>query len=241
MTNVPNSIEEFEEMYHRNLANWMEISPGLLAKRDTAYKLGESRGVQVFPEYDRVFTVLEMLPPEEVRVVIVGQDPYHTPGKASGIAFGYHSTYDGVIDSSLRNILDEVVANGYVLHPNVGPDTSLEGWVTQGVLLINTRLTVENSKPLSHSHIGWEYEVRRLLKFLAALHDKDIAWMGWGNEAQQMLADVVDPGSANVFTSSHPCKFSNTKGRIPFTGSKMFSRVNAYLQSIGKEEIKWNA
>lgn len=219
------------------LYKWLEIAPGLSLCKLRAYL--PDVGAEVCPPPADVFRLLELLSPEDVRVVILGQDPYHTEGKASGIAFGYHRQYKGPVDSSLANIQAEVLR----CYPNSGitNDLSLEQWVHQGVLLLNTRLSVELGRPMSHARrIGWETEILSVLKFLNSLHDKDCIWLSWGSEARQVVEQVVgDLSAPNVISTSHPCRYSHKATSTPFTGSNCFTRVNQYLNSIGREEIQW--
>lgn len=206
-----------------NYLKWLEIAPGLPGVAESIY----NKYSDVCPPVELVFRALELVGPDEVRVCILGQDPYPTPGKASGLAFGYHPEYTGSVDSSLANILTEVESCGYAK-----PSTSLLEWARQGVLLLNTRLTVEAHKPMSHAGLGWEEQIEKILKFLT--ERTDTIFMLWGREAQ-LVADRA--GVINrVMETSHPCKFSANRG---FIGSKCFLTVNTMLHILGKTSIKW--
>lgn len=184
----------------------------------------------------------------EVRAVILGQDPYHTPGKANGFAFGYNLNYNGPIDSSLENIMAEAgleERNGTLSWF----DPSLESWADQGVLLLNTRLSVRPGAPMSHARFGWEELVRKLLRRVHHEYGEEVVYLTWGREARGMLTGIL-PGLTgigsgnladlpNVIVSSHPCRFSHKAEPNPFTGSDCFRRANDYLISIDKEPIKW--
>jgi uracil-DNA glycosylase len=222
-----------DQIIEQNRNAWLSLSPKLRDCGERAYEIHASdRGV--YPPKHQTFRAFEYFHPSDTAVVILGQDPYHTPGKANGLAFGYSNGYVGPIDSSLRNILVEMGKNP----ADVGPEeTSLVHLAEQGVLLLNTRLTVLEGKPLSHAgFLGWETAVMTLLKNLDSLTD-GIVWVGWGTEAREML-DEVEPRGPRVLTS-HPCKFSNKATSAPFTGSKCFSRINRELELAGRDRINW--
>lgn len=224
-----------------NLSKWLALSPSLLSAANRAYS-GIDRSF-VCPEEERVFRAFEYFPPEETKVVILGQDPYHTilngRHKASGLAFGYDPLYRGSIDSSLSNIGEELVRSNLV---SPGDDDywdkwcTLEHWANQGILLLNTRLTVEQGKPMSHSgqNPGWKQPVAKLIQVLDDMN-RNIIWVLWGNEAQKAALIV----QGHRISTSHPCKFSHTSGKQPFTGSNCFVKVNEMLRSNNREEIKW--
>jgi uracil-DNA glycosylase len=193
---------------------------------------------------------LELIAPEDVRVVILGQDPYHTPGKANGLAFGYNESYTGPVDSSLYNIIEEIESSGYPTHHSCNidgieifsalVDRSLESWARQGVLLLNTRLTVETGKPMSHAGIGWEPEITNVLRKIDELHGDKVVWLLWGAEAIKSAEKAgVTTSRKNVIHTSHPCRFSNNATAHPFSGSHCFRRANEYLESVELNTIKW--
>lgn len=212
-------------MSNINYLKWLEIAPGLPGVAENIY----GKYSDVCPSPDLVFRALELVAPLDVRVVILGQDPYHTHGKASGLAFGYHPNYTGHVDSSLENILTEVEACS-----STRPDNSLVGWANQGVLLLNTRLTVEAGKPMSHAGLGWETEIDKILRYLA--QHTDTIFVGWGKEAQEAI-DKAEPRGPDLYiATSHPCKFSAHRG---FLGSRCFSRINDLLMDMDSKPINW--
>lgn len=215
-----------------NLEQWVTIAPGLTPTWEKIYGAIERSSDHVFPLVSRTFRALELVNPEHVKVVILGQDPYHTAGKASGLAFGYHPKYRGPTDSSLLNIITELGADPATF------DRSLEPWANQGVLLLNTRLTVEEGKPLSHADQGWEEPVGQILSFLA--DRAEIVWLLWGNEARDAAkAAGVLMGAPNTIVTSHPCRYSHQAGKAPFTGSHCFLRANAQLLRMSLPPINW--
>lgn len=254
-----NSSEDMERDPIRpekvNIIEWLRMFPGLISCKLRAY----SRDAElVCPGPGLVFRALESVHPTRVRVVILGQDPYHTPGKANGLAFGYHPSYKEPIDSSLANIIEEVFAG---IRPKAEFDRSLVGWAEQGVLLLNTRLTVIEGKPLSHAYdggpdglrIGWEQEIQKILRYLSSNQaqvseentDKnrvsDVVFVAWGAEARRLLDQAGVPREQRVETT-HPCKFShmNNTGSVPaFTGSECFQIVNGLLIESGQNPIYW--
>lgn len=193
---------------------------GFLADRLTGPNVAPARG--------DVFQALREVAPEDIRVVILGQDPYPTPGRARGVAFGYHPEYKGQPVSSLANIMDESGAT----------DITLRSWTEQGVLLLNTRLTVEHGKPMSHAGLGWEPLVQELI---TELLDRPIVWILLGGEARKVYHRARRETRTNgiALTTSHPCKFSAHRG---FLGSGIFRDANDTLMSeLGYFPIKWNA
>ncbi len=223
-----------------NLQAWLDIAPEMeKIARNIYYNLIDE--VTVCPSPDLVFRALELVHPNEVKVVLLGQDPYHSVKwkmdhhgpmyKANGLAFGYNPSWSDYPDSSMQNIIIEL--ENCDLDP-ASLDTSLWDWARQGVLLLNTRLTVEAGKPLSHSGMGWEGPVSLLLDHL--IENTDCVFLLWGNEAKR-FAGAIEPDRA-VYTS-HPCKYSASAGSHPFLGSKCFQRVNKLLTDKGKEPIQW--
>lgn len=182
------------------------------------------------PRPQDTFRAFELNPVENTKVVILGQDPYHTPSKASGLAFGYHKDYKGRIDSSLLNILNEVESDT----GRRPKDISLESWARQGVLLLNTRLSVLQGSPMSHAGIGWEKVVTEFLTDLDS-NIKNKVYLLWGREAQG-YAKYLDHENNLILETSHPCRFSVHRG---FAGCAHFSTANEYLNKHNKEMISW--
>lgn len=181
------------------------------------------------PPADR-YRALELLYPAEVKVVILGQDPYHGLGEAHGLAF---SVPEGIkIPPSLRNIFREL-ADDLKVPPPVATD--LTRWVKQGVLLLNTSLTVAPDSPGSHANIGWKRVTDAIILALAN-SDKPRVFVLWGKHAQLKSA-LIPPGSPHLLiTSAHPSPLSAYRG---FFGSRPFSRINHWLVEHGDAEINW--
>ena len=176
------------------------------------------------------------LPLAEVRVVILGQDPYHGPGQAEGLAF---SVPEGVkIPPSLRNIFKEIQRESQTPLPASG---HLGRWVAQGVLLLNTVLTVEEGLPASHAQWGWEKWTDRVITALAQ-REQPLVFMLWGAHAQAKLALIreADPGARHrVLQANHPSPLSALRGPTPFLGCGHFSAANAFLRENGQLPINW--
>lgn len=200
-------------------------------------------GKTIFPPEDKVFRALELTPPENVKVVIIGQDPYHGDGQANGLAFSVES---GVrIPPSLRNIYKELVNDQLCPIPTSG---DLTPWAKQGVLLLNTALTVEKGCPGSHTGLGWEAVVGAVLSGLLQYnYERDIYYpifVLWGDKARKFMSDNVSSvyEDAPILMSTHPSPFSAARaaGEIPaFMGSRPFSKINAILEDRGQTPIKW--
>lgn len=233
---TPPTVEE------DNLYEWLRIVPGLIRCRTRAYaEQGPDESQQVCPLEGLVFRALEMVPPSGVRVVILGQDPYHTPGKANGLAFGYHHRYSGPVDSSLLNMVNEGRRSGYDM-----ADSSLEHLADQGVLLLNSCLTVSTGKPLSHcGDIGWEKEVHKILGHL--LQNSNCIFVCLGGHSLDLLGHTIGQGGVieegRIVVTSHPSNLSHTRelrGYRAFTGSGVFDTINDLiaLNGLGRR-IQW--
>jgi uracil-DNA glycosylase len=187
--------------------------------------------VEVYPlDPLRLF---RLLTPEQVRVVILGQDPYHGSGQATGLAF---SVAEGMrVPPSLRNILAEVRSDVGQSQCDGG---QLEPWVGQGVLLLNAVLTVEQASPQSHAGLGWEPVVQTLLRGLV---QRPLGWLLWGNSAARLAEPVLAdaPAPQAVWRSNHPSPRSARRPPAPFLGSRPFSQVNDWLVSQGQEPVRW--
>ncbi len=187
-------------------------------------------GKTVYPSNDNIFRALELTPFETVKVVILGQDPYHGAGQAHGLAFSVQR--DVKIPPSLRNIYKE-------LNDDIGMDIPdhgfLEGWAKQGVLLLNTTLTVEDGKPASHQGRGWEEFTDAIIAQVNDLK-RPVVFMLWGAHAQKK-SDMIDGQKHLILTASHPSPLSAHRG---FLGCKHFSKANNYLKANGQTEINWS-
>lgn len=181
----------------------------------------------VFPPPASVFNALERTQPEDTRVVILGQDPYHTPGKADGLAFSIPQGFGGRLDS-LGNIFKEIESDLGVPRTQ----TELWDWADQGVLLLNTALTVPQGAPKAHAKIGWSQLVSQVL---AHLSDQPRAYLLWGGPAQKAAKAVAAPPNLKIETA-HPSPLSVHRG---FFGSRPFSQTNAWLQAQNLPAINW--
>jgi uracil-DNA glycosylase len=188
-----------------------------------------SSGKVIYPPDSEIFNACKLTPLETLRVVILGQDPYHGPGQAHGLCF---SVRPGVRPPpSLVNIFQELESDLGVARPSNG---SLESWARSGVLLLNTLLTVEQGKPLSHQKIGWERFTDRIVDVVNTQREH-IVFLLWGANAQKKGA-AIDRGRHCVLTAPHPSPFSAHTG---FLGCKHFSKANDYLTKHGLEPIDW--
>lgn len=182
----------------------------------------------IFPPANKVFYALRMTPYNSVKVVILGQDPYHGVGEANGLCF---SVNQGIkIPPSLNNIYKELYSDLGITRTN----TNLTDWASQGVLLLNSVLTVEKDKPASHKFVGWEEFTDEIIMKLND-HDTPIVFILWGNFAKSKIKYITNPKHL-IISSSHPSPFSVNYG---FFGSKPFSKTNEFLRKNNLEEIKW--
>lgn len=205
------------------------VLDGPVAQRLLAFLRAEqASGAQVLPPSDLWFEALRRTPPERVRAVILGQDPYHAPGQAHGLSF---SVRRGVaVPPSLRNVFREL---GDDLGIPPAPHGCLEAWADQGVLLLNTSLTVRARSPGSHAGRGWEVITDAIVAHVAA--GPPAAFLLWGQHAQEKAAQV-DGGRHLVIRSAHPSPYAAAKG---FLGSRPFSKTNAFLEANGRGTIDW--
>jgi uracil-DNA glycosylase len=183
----------------------------------------------VFPPKDKIFNAFALTPLENLKVVILGQDPYHGLGQAQGLAFSTPSNIKN--PPSMINILKEI-------NDDIGNSTCIDGdltsWARDGVLLINAILTVEESKAKSHHKLGWEIFTDNLIKFIS-LNCKDIVFILWGSSAIKK-EKLIDKSKHHILTGVHPSPLSSYRG---FFGCKHFSKTNEILRSLGKSEINW--
>ena len=191
----------------------------------------------------------DALPPKELvyaaleectnpRVIVVGSDPYHTPGKARGVAFGYHPEYTGPVNSSMQSIIREIGADKFLSECSEEERRdwlTLSHWTRQDVLLLNTALTVQPHKPGSHMK-HWEEWTLCILR--DQIHAYDPIVVAWGAPAKRMAERAGVPPE-NLVATSHPCKYSATRGKRPFIGSGWHLEVNAKLQTRGQRPVDW--
>lgn len=189
----------------------------------------EYRTTQVFPPAPKIFAAFDMTPFSAVKVVIIGQDPYHGPGQANGLAFSVGP--DVAVPPSLVNIYKEISADLGTPRPASG---DLSRWARQGVLLLNSSLTVRAHCPASHSSLGWEMVTDAAIRALSAGREH-LVFLLWGAHAQRK-ASLIDAGKHLVLTAPHPSPLSASRG---FFGCRHFSKTNEYLAANGIEPIIW--
>ena len=207
--------EEFSKPYFEQLV--------LFVKREYSENICYPKGQQIFSAFNHC-------PLPEVKVVIIGQDPYHGEGQANGLCFSVH---DGIPHPpSLVNIFRELNTDLGVPYPLSG---NLERWASQGVLLLNATLTVRANSAGSHQKQGWETFTDAVIKAVSA-HCNHVVFMLWGGYAKEK-AKLIDPAKHCILTTGHPSPLSANRGY--WFGNKHFSQANAYLKANGKNEIIW--
>ncbi len=206
--------EEFDREYFRNL---------------TGFIREEYRNHTIFPPGKEIFSAFDECSFENVRVVIIGQDPYHGPGQANGLCFSVKTGI--VMPPSLVNIFKEINDD---LGKPFPPDGDLRRWAKQGVLLLNATLTVRANSPGSHQNKGWEEFTDSVIRLLSDMK-VNLVFMLWGAYAQRKGA-YIDRNKHLVLESAHPSPFSANRG---FFGNRHFSQANTYLKVKGLGEIDW--
>lgn len=208
--------DEFEREYFRNLTQ---------AVRDE-YK---NPALTIYPPASRIFSAFDLVPFDEVKVVIIGQDPYHGPGQANGLAFSVNPGID--IPPSLRNIFKEIASD---TRKPIPADGDLTRWARQGVLLLNATLTVRQHQPKSHSRLGWDIFTDAAVR---AVNERrsNVVFMLWGADAIRK-GSFIDRSRHLVLTAPHPSPLSASRG---FFGCRHFSMANSYLIANGKTPIDW--
>ncbi len=183
----------------------------------------------VFPPPSRIFAAFDASPFDKTKVVILGQDPYHGPGQANGLAF---SVAPGVaLPPSLRNIFTEVSSDVAVPFPS---DGDLTRWAEQGVLLLNSALTVRSGQPKSHASKGWEEFTSAAVRALSRERE-GLVFLLWGSDAISKKV-LIDPTKHLILTSPHPSPLSAHRG---FFGQHHFSQANEWLKAHGQTPIEW--
>jgi uracil-DNA glycosylase len=211
---APLLAEEFEKAYYLELREFLTE---------------EYANETVYPEKEDIFNALRFTDYDDVKVVILGQDPYHGPGQAHGLSF---SVKPGVvIPPSLRNIFKELNADLGCRIPDNG---YLKKWANQGVMLLNTVLTVRKGEANSHKGKGWEIFTDKVITLLNE-REKPVIFILWGKPAQSKLK-LIDESKHKIIMSVHPSPLSARRG---FFGSKPFSKVNEILRKQGDQEIDW--
>ena len=206
--------DEFEKPYFKNVVD--------------SLKQEKSEHV-IFPKGKDIFRAFELTPYNQVKVVILGQDPYHGDGQAHGLSF---SVPKGIKQPpSLKNIYKELQSDLMLQTPNHG---DLSDWAKQGVLLLNAMLTVRAHQPGSHQNIGWQNFTDNVIQNISN-NLNHVVFILWGNYARNK-AELINSDKHLIIESPHPSPFSANRG---FFGSKPFSKINAYLRANGIPEIDW--
>ena len=206
--------DEFKKPYFKKIQEFLEK---------------EYQRYDVYPSMDNIFNALNLVKFEDVKVVILGQDPYHEPGQAHGLSF---SVLDGVaLPPSLVNIYKEIEDDLGIKCEKTG---NLTRCAKQGVLLLNTTLTVRRGQANSHSEIGWKIFTNEIIKVLSK-REKPIVFMLWGSHAQSFAPEIEKQHL--VLKAPHPSPLSSYRG---FFGCKHFSKANDFLIKNGKEPIDWH-
>ena len=220
------------------------LPPGWRALLDDALSSSSFAALQRFIEQRRAegaviypaspFRALDLATPESTRVVILGQDPYHGPGQAQGLAFSVPEGFKR--PPSLRNMFNEIAACFGGDPATFGND--LERWARQGVLLLNTSLTVEDGAPASHARQGWEAFTDAVIAAVAREPAPKV-FMLWGAHAQAKQALLPPGGRHLVLTANHPSPLSARRPPVPFLGCGHFAQANRWLSEQGREPIAW--
>ena len=193
------------------------------------YLIGEYSTKQVYPDMYSIFNALHYTSYADTKVLILGQDPYHEPGQAHGLSFSVQPNVPP--PPSLVNIFKELETDLGCTVPNNG---CLEPWARQGVLLLNTVLTVQAHRANSHRDKGWEIFTDKIISLLNQ-REKPVAFILWGSPARRKKAMITNPQHF-IVESPHPSPLSAYRG---FFGSRPFSRVNKFLESVGEKPINW--
>lgn len=209
-------VEEFKQPYFQAVAQFLKKEKG--------------EGKKIYPPGSLIFNAFNTTPLSKVKVVILGQDPYHNPGQAMGLSF---SVPRGVtVPPSLRNMYKELVSDVGFTPPVHG---DLTAWAEQGVFLLNAMLTVEKNKPSSHRDIGWQDFTDAVIRTLSRERE-NLVFMLWGAFAQKK-AVLIDADKHLILKSPHPSPFSANRG---FFGNRHFSKANNYLEEKGLGAINWS-
>lgn len=207
--------EEKKEEYYKNLQKTL----------DEQYQ-----NFTIFPPRDKIHTAFSLTYFEDVTVVILGQDPYHKVGQAQGLSFS--TPKDIKNPPSMRNILKEIEAD--LCQASSCIDGDLTSWAKQGVLLLNTTLTVKEAQPKSHHKIGWSIFTDKVIQELSS-QKKDLVFILWGADAIKK-EKLIDTSKHHILKGVHPSPLSAYRG---FFGSRVFSKTNAFLKSKKKNIISW--
>ncbi len=218
---------QIEESWKKELQ--IEFDKPYFAQIVQFIKQEKAAGKTIFPKGEDMFAAFNTTPFNKIKVVVLGQDPYHGQGQAHGLCFSVQK--DMIIPPSLKNIYKELAADIGFVPPDHG---CLSAWAEQGVFMLNASLTVEQANPNSHSKIGWATFTDAVIKLISARRE-NIVFLLWGKFAQAKML-YIDHQKHHILTAAHPSPFSAYNG---FYGCKHFSKTNDYLKSFGKEVINW--
>lgn len=205
--------DEFNKEYFKKLQSFLK---------------NEYKSYEIYPSEDKIFNSLNHVPLDKIKVVIIGQDPYHEPGQAQGLSFSVPENVD--IPPSLVNIMQEIEND---LNIKCEKNGNLERWANQGVLLLNTVLTVRKGQANSHKEKGWEILTKKIIEIIGK-REKPVVFMLWGSYAQK-YSDLIAPQHL-ILKAPHPSPLSAYRG---FFGSKHFSKCNDFLIKNGETPIDW--
>ena len=206
--------DEFEKEYFQNIVSFL--------------KTEKSNNKTIYPPGSKIFEAFNVTPWNDVKVVILGQDPYHNPGQAMGLSF---SVPEGItLPPSLKNIFRELKTDIGIELPNHG---DLSSWAQQGVFLLNAMLTVEHKSPGSHKKVGWQEFTNAVIQLLSEKRE-DLVFLLWGNFAKSKK-ELIDGSKHLILEAAHPSPLA----RGAYFGSKHFSQTNDYLISKNKTPINW--
>ncbi len=206
--------DEFDKPYFKNLQKFLD---------------DEYANYTIYPKVENIFNALNLVKFNDVKVVILGQDPYHEPNQAHGLAFSVEGNV--LLPPSLQNIFKEISND---LNIEQSKDGNLERWAKQGVLLLNTVLTVRKGQANSHKDKGWEQLTSRIIELLNE-RETPIVFLLWGSQAKK-IGEKINNRNHLILTSVHPSPLSAYNG---FFGCKHFSKANEFLQKNGLEKIDW--
>lgn len=225
---MPHAFNSLDPSWRKYLAD--EFAKDYMKELLAFLKQEKKENKIIYPPESEIFTAFNLTRFDQVKVVILGQDPYHGPDQAHGLAF---SVRKGIrIPPSLANIYKELESDMKIYPPQHG---NLEAWATEGVLLLNNVLTVECGLAGSHHGKGWEQFTDKVIEVLND-NKESLVFILWGSPAQKK-ARTVDQNKHLILQSVHPSPLSSYRG---FFGSKPFSKTNSYLKEKGLKEIDWN-
>ena len=207
--------DEFDKQYYLELREFL---------------IKEYKSHLIYPDKYKIFEALKLTDYEDVKIVILGQDPYHGFGQAQGMSFSTPKEIKN--PPSMMNILKEIKDD--LQKDSVCVDGDLTPWAKDGVLLLNTILTVEESLPKSHHNLGWEIFTDNIIKYIND-NCQDVIFLLWGSPAISK-SKLIDIKKHHILTAPHPSPLSSYRG---FFGCKHFSKTNEILKSLGKKEINW--